>query len=259
MTALEYRADLYDVIHGRRTVDIGWYVDLCCETGGPVLELGAGTGRVVLPVARAGVEIDAMDIDPQMRGQLVARLALEAEAVRARVHILEGDMTSFTLPKSYRLIQIPFRSILHNTTEAARLACLRHCYDHLQPGGLLAFDVFQPSEEYMTAFEGDFEGLFRMDAPYLLENGFLLLSEWNSYDRQAQTVRAVHRYELLTTRGRISESLYQILDLAFLYPRDLEGLLREAGFDQIVLGSDFSNQPVHPGARDITVIARRPS
>lgn len=259
MTALEYRADLYDVIHGRRTADIGWYVDLCRRADGRVLELGAGTGRVVLPVARAGVAIDALDIAGEMREQLAARLSLEDEAVRGRVRILTGDMTSFALPDRYRLIQIPFRSFLHNTTEEAQLACLGRCYDHLAPGGLLAFDVFQPSEDYMSDFEGDFEGLFRMDAPYTLEEGFLLLSEWSSYDRKAQTVRAVHRYELLTNGGRITESLYQILDLAFLYQDDLRRLLEVAGFSAISLGSDFTDQPVRPDTRDITVLARRPS
>lgn len=110
----------------------------------------------------------------------------------------------------------------------------------------------------MAAFEGEYEGLFRMDDPYpLTDDGFLLLSEWNAYDRAAQTVRAVHRYELLSKNGQIAESLYQILDLAFLYPQDLERLLTAAGFTDITFYSDFTEQPVGPETRDVAVTARR--
>lgn len=258
MSALEYRADLYDVIHGRRQHDIAWYLDLCRRAGGRVLELGAGTGRTVLPIARAGIAIDALDVADEMRAHLRLALDRESEDVRGRVQILSGDMTSFSLPDRYRLIQIPFRSFLHNTSEQQRRACLERCHAHLGPGGLLAFDVFLPSEEYMQAFEGDYEGLFRMDDPYPLpDGGFLLLSEWNAYDRAAQTVRAVHRYELLAKNGRIAESLYQILDLAWLYPKDLERLLAAAGFADITFYSDFKPQPVGPETRDVAVTARR--
>nr|WP_246781088.1 class I SAM-dependent methyltransferase [Rhizobium sp. BK602] len=234
-------------------------MELCRRAGGRVLELGAGTGRTVLPVARAGIEIDALDIAEEMRLYLTEKLQREPEHVRKKVRILAGDMTSFSLPDHYRLIQIPFRSFLHNTGPEAQLACLRQCHAHLEPGGLLAFDVFLPSEDYMSAFEGDYEGLFRTDAPYPLpDGGFLLLSEWNDYDRQAQTVRAVHRYELLARSGGIDQSLYQILDLAFLYPHDLQRLLTAAGFTDITLLSDFTDQPVGPETRDVAVMARRP-
>ncbi len=73
MSALEYRADLYDVIHGRRQHDIPWYVELARHVGGRVLELGAGTGRTALPVARAGIAIDALDVAEEMRAQLRSR------------------------------------------------------------------------------------------------------------------------------------------------------------------------------------------
>ncbi|THV20883.1 class I SAM-dependent methyltransferase [Peteryoungia ipomoeae] len=258
MSALEYRADLYDVIHGRRQHDIPWYVELARHVGGRVLELGAGTGRTALPVARAGIAIDALDVAEEMRAQLRKALEGETEEVRGRVRVLSGDMTRFSLPDSYGLIQIPFRSFLHNTTQDQQRACLERCHAHLAPGGLLALDVFLPSEEYMAAFEGDYEGLFRMDDPYPLPTGgFLLLSEWNAYDRAAQNVRAVHRYELLAENGRITESLYQILDLAWLYPDDLERLLVAAGFAEITFYSDFTSQPVGPETRDVAVTARR--
>ena len=258
MSALEYRADLYDVIHGRRRQDIAWYLELCRRANGRVLELGAGTGRTVLPIARAGIAIDALDVAEEMRAHLQGVLAAEAEQVRANVRVLAGDMTTFSLPDSYRLIQIPFRSFLHNIAADQQRACLDRCQAHLEPGGLLAFDVFLPSEAYMAAFEGEYEGLFRMDDPYpLTDDGFLLLSEWNAYDRAAQTVRAVHRYELLSKNGQIAESLYQILDLAFLYPQDLERLLTAAGFTDIAFYSDFTEQPVGPETRDVAVTARR--
>lgn len=257
MAATRYRPDLYDVIHGRRRHDVEWYIDLAKKAGGRVLELGAGTGRTALPIARAGVMIDALDLSAEMREQLARRVAAEPEAVRDAITVLAGDMADFALPDRYALILIPFRSFLHNTTHARQLACLRACRTHLARDGTLAFDVFQPSDDYMSDFEGAFEGVGRMDPPHRLEDGgMLLLTEWNRYDRVAKTVEAVHRYDLLAEDGTLRESLFQVLDLATLYPADLLSLLKASGFTEIELGGNFTGRPLGPDDADISILAR---
>lgn len=256
MAATAYRPEIYDVVHGRRQQDIGWYVDLARRAAGPVLELGAGTGRTALHIARAGVTIDALDISTEMRTELSAKRAGEAEEVQRNLTVLAGDMTDFDLARRYALIVIPFRSFQHNLTAEAQLACLTCCRRHLLTGGELAFDVFQPSEEYMQDFEDEFEGVSRMDPPSPLKNGgFLLLSEWNHYDRVAKTVRSVHRYDLLGADGAIAESFYQLLHLALVYPDDLRALLKEAGFSRVALHGGFTEKPLTPDDADISIIA----
>jgi SAM-dependent methyltransferase len=256
MAATAYRPEIYDVVHGRRQQDIGFYVELARNAQGPVLELGAGTGRTALPMARAGAVVDALDVSAEMRAQLAAKRAAEAAESQRNLNVIAGDMTAFDLPRRYALIVIPFRSFQHNLTAEAQLACLSRCRRHLLDGGQLAFDVFQPSESYMQDFEGDYAGVSRMDPPSpLKDGGFLLLTEWNHYNRVAKTVRAVHRYDLLGPDGAIRESFYQLLHLALVYPDDLSALLKEAGFSRIALRGGFTEKPLTPDDADISIIA----
>lgn len=259
MSALEYNPAIYDTIHRERQADIAWYVRLCENAGGEVLEIGAGTGRVAVPVARKGISIWALEIAPEMRRHLAGRLAREDERTRDALVIVEGEMTSFSLGRRFALIQIPFRTFLHNTTRERQLACLARCHEHLEPQGLLAFDVFAPSETYMARFSGVFEGISRMDDPYpMKEGGHLLLTESNSYDRAQQTVRSIQRYDLAEANGRIGRSSVQILELAFLYPGDLHDLLGEVGFADVRIFGDFKEQPVGQDTLDLAILATKP-
>ena len=124
--------------------DIAFYVAAAEEFGGPVLELGCGTGRVLLPTARAGLSIVGLDRSAAMLDICRGKLAGEAEAVRQRATLLAGDMRSFDLGRRFALVTIPFRPFQHLLTVADQLACLDCIRQHLAPGGTLVFDVFNP-------------------------------------------------------------------------------------------------------------------
>lgn len=95
---MSYQADLYDIITPPAFQgDVDWYRTQAQHSGGPVLELGAGTGRVTLAVAAAGVPIHALDADASILTRLRAKLAAAPAEVRVRTTVVAGDMRTFDL------------------------------------------------------------------------------------------------------------------------------------------------------------------
>ena len=125
-------------------VDLDFYVDLAKKSGGPVLELACGTGRVLLPIARQGIAIHGVDYSPSMFDVLRKRVAQEPKDVRELVSVHEGDMRSFRSNTKYPLVTIPFGGLQHMYTLTDQVAALETAAFHLEPGGALAFDVFHP-------------------------------------------------------------------------------------------------------------------
>src|SRR5213592_1966285 len=89
-------ADLYDYVVPYRTrPDIEFFVDAARASHGPVLEVGCGTGRVLIPTARAGIDITGLDLSSRMLDACRRRLLEEPEAIRSRVRLIPGDMRNF--------------------------------------------------------------------------------------------------------------------------------------------------------------------
>jgi SAM-dependent methyltransferase len=128
----------------RDLVDAPFYLNLAREFGGPVLEIGCGTGRVLLPVARAGIEIHGVDNSGPMIGILKESLARENPEVSSKVTLHSGDMRDFRLGRKFPLVTIPFRPMQQMYTVEDQLAALKSAAAHLADGGTLAFDVFFP-------------------------------------------------------------------------------------------------------------------
>src|SRR5690242_10797906 len=157
MTAgAEYRtisAKYYDEAYSREEdlEDLPFYLDLARRIGGPVLELACGTGRILLPIARQGIAIHGVDKSSAMLDVLRNNLQREPKDVRELVSVFEGDIRNFRSNREYPLVIIPFRPLQHMYTLEDQLAALNTAAFHLEPEGLLAFDVFFPKFEIMNA------------------------------------------------------------------------------------------------------------
>lgn len=145
-------ADLYDhVVPYRERPDVAFFVAAAADAGGPVLEVGCGTGRVLLPAARAGVEITGLDSSPQMLDVCRKKLLDEPDAVRSRVTLVEADMRDFTLTqRAFALVTLPFRPFQHLTTVEEQISCLTSIHRHLADGGRLILDLFNPFIEALA-------------------------------------------------------------------------------------------------------------
>jgi len=145
-------ADLYDYVTPyRERPDVAFYVEAAVESGGPVLEVGCGTGRVLIPTARAGIDIVGLDLSQSMLEVCRASLSHEPAEVQVRARLVSGDMRAFELGQAFRLATIPFRPFQHLTTVEDQLACLACIRRHLVEGGRLILDLFNPWLQALTS------------------------------------------------------------------------------------------------------------
>ncbi len=145
-------ASFYDPWSRSVTEDVGFYVERALASGGPVVELAVGTGRIAVPIARAGIRVIGVDSSPGMLG--VARVAAESAGVTELVDLRLGDLRDPPVPEDVPLVICPFRSLLHMETESEKLVAARAARSLLVPGGHFVFDVFSPSREDIEETDG---------------------------------------------------------------------------------------------------------
>jgi len=211
--------------------DIPFYVDLAVRSGGPVLELGVGSGRVAVPTALAGVRVVGIDSSPAM---------LELARRRAKPHnvdlrLLEADMRALPDLGTFALVTIPFRALLHLSSDEERRGLLTAVRDRLEPGGMLAFDVFHPDAEDIAETH---------DRWLEREPGIWERARWDAAARELE----------LSVRTEESEASMR---LWWLDPDDWRRLLGEVGFTDVEAYGWFDRSPLFPGAVDSVWIARR--
>jgi ubiquinone/menaquinone biosynthesis C-methylase UbiE len=255
--AMSYQPELYDLVTGSSLQgDVAWYCDQARRSGGPVLELGAGTGRVTLPMAAAGVSVHALDAHDGMLARLRAKLAEQASEIQSRVTVVHADMRTFALDERFALIVSPFRAFLHNLTEADQLACLTRVRRHLAPRGRFAFNVFHPSLTFMAQHAGALAGTWRWRGTHdLPSGGWVVLSEATHYDTVAQRVHSLQQYEVYRQDGSLEKTSMFRIELAYLYPADIKRLLHASGFSEITIKGGFDGRKFTRDGEELVVEA----
>jgi len=248
-------ADYYDSspMVTQRTQDVAFYCTAVCKFGDPVLELGCGTGRIALAIAEAGYRVVGLDISERMLERAaVKRLALPREA-RERVHLVEGDMTSFTLGETFRSIIIPFRPFQHLLEIDDQIRCLQCVKQHLAPNGRLIVDFFQTDPDRMHEPKHQKESLLM---EYELPDGrHVALSE-----RVAAFHRGVQRndvemiFDVHHTDGR-SERLVMAWPLRYFFRYEVEHLLARCGFKLEATFGAFDSAPLDDDSPEMIFIA----
>jgi SAM-dependent methyltransferase len=226
-------ARLYDPWSASVTEDVGFYVDLAVQAGAPVVELGVGTGRIAIPTALAGVRVIGVDSSAEMLA--VCRARAERAGVSGLVGLRLGDLRSPPVDERVDLVTCPFRALLHLHSDADRLAALGAARELLEPGGRLAFDVFEPSPDDVEETHGRW--LER-------EPGIFERAEW---DLAARTLT-------LSVRGAEGATT---MTLAWLSPPEWRVLIERAGFQIEALYGWFDGRP-YTGGEDSVWVARRP-
>ena len=228
--------------------DVAFYVEEAKSSRGPVLELGCGTGRILIPIARAGSTIVGLDSSKQMLERCRANLAREPAAVQQRVTLHQHDMHDFDLGAQFSLIIAPFRVFQHLTTIAAQLRFLATVARHLAPQGRFVFDVFNPRFEILVSADGT----EREDTPATrLPDG--------------RTFRRAYRIARVRWVDQVSESelIYyvdgkryvQSFEMRWFLPAELQHLLARAGFRVRQAYGDFARGPLVDGAPEQVVVA----
>jgi SAM-dependent methyltransferase len=230
--------ETFDVVI--RGIDYGldFYVTLASQAGGPVLELACGTGRVLLPCLQAGVDIEGLDLfEP-----LLTKLRAKATALGLSPRLRLADMSDFSLPNRFRLVMIPFNAFVHNMTQEAQIRCLTLCREHLVPGGMLAFDTYFPSVEYLATPPNT--RVLEGEIPHPETGLPMRMYDTRTIDRVAQVQHSVNELELLAADGSVAAVHRSQVSLRYVYKHEMELLLRVAGFARWEICGDFDRRPL---------------
>lgn len=242
-------ADYYDEIFGALSADLDFYRREARAAGGPVLEIGCGTGRLLLPLLAEGIDAEGLDRSPPMLDRLRAKAA--AAGLAPRLHCV--DMRSFSLPRRYALIVVPFRTFLHLDTQDEQLTFLRTCRAHLWPGGRLILNFFHPSLRRLA----EQDGRRRLDASYVDPATGDTVHLWVSVrnDPVHQRLEVLFVRDRVDGAGRVRATQYLPLRLRWVYRFEFELLLRLAGFARYEVFGGFEREPLVRDDQEMVWIA----
>jgi SAM-dependent methyltransferase len=232
MTGYDTWAPDYDVWAAEMTEDVPFYVELAREAAEPIVELGVGTGRIAIPIAReTGKRVIGVDRSPAM-------LAVGRErAGDLPVDFREGDFRDFTVEQPVELVICPARSLLHAPTWADKRRVFEAATRALKPGGRLAWNAFAFSPFVAAANDGR-----RTE----LEDG-----RWEV----AQHVPADNRVDL--TRGR-GDRVDGTVQLWWATRSEWGGLVDSAGLEAEALYGWFDRRPFDEESLEFVFVARKP-
>lgn len=236
-------ARLYDqVIPYRERPDVEFFVQAALDSGGPVLEVGCGTGRVLIPTTRAGVAITGLDLSRYMLDVCRQNLAGEPVDVQERVRLVEGDMRDFDLGETFSLVTTPFRPFQHLLTTEDQIRCISCIKKHLVPGGFLILDIFNPSLASLTADNlGEEQGF---EPEFTTPEGIkvLRMNKTVARDHFRQVLDVELIYDLTHPDGK-KERLVHAFPMRYLFRYEAEHLLARCGFEVIELYADYDKNP----------------
>jgi SAM-dependent methyltransferase len=237
-------------------VDLPFYLELAEQSPGPILEVACGTGRVLLPIARKGIEIHGVDNSRPMLKILENSLAREPQEVRQRVTLHEGDMRDFRLGAKYPLVIIPFRPMQHMHTVEDQVNALTSAAAHLSEGGILAFDVFYPKFDVINTKMGEevmeFEWSPGGDSTEVVRRYF----RKESVDKINQIFYFTFIYRTLRAGELILEETEAFKLSYFTYPH-LRALFLLAGLEPVAEYGSFAKAPLDNSAEQMIFLLRR--
>ncbi len=218
--------------------DVSFYVEEAGRSGGPVLELGCGTGRILIPSAREGVAITGLDNSERMLALCRQKLAREKSAVRERVDLHFGSMASFDFGRTFRLITTPFRSFQHLLTVEEQLSCLSCARNHLADDGLFILDVFNPylpallDDAYLSEVSEEPE--FRMPDGRKVLRGTKILSR-----DPLNQINEIQFNIYVRHPDGFEEVILQKANMRYLFRYEAEHLLARCGFALRAVYADY--------------------
>jgi SAM-dependent methyltransferase len=224
-------AGLYDPWSRSVTEDVPFYLEEARRSGGPVVELGVGTGRIAVPIAAEGIRVVGVDSSPAMLAVCRERAALAGVADLLDLRL--GDLRRPPVSERVALVTCPFRSFLHLADDAERLGALRAARGLLRPGGRFVFDVFKPAPDDVT--ETHARWLER-------EPGIYERADWDT-ERRTLT---------LSVRGSAGAATMR---LAWLEAEEWQRLIERAGFVVEACYGWFDRRP-YRGGEDMVWVAR---
>jgi SAM-dependent methyltransferase len=245
MKVYDEMSEYYDLIYGDQP-DSDFYMLEARNARGPVLEVGCGTGRILLKLLDAGIDATGVDLS----GSMLEVLKGKAKSKGLEPDVLNADMADFSIDKKFKLIMLPYRTFCHVKSRDGRKKALLNLFEHLDKGGRLILHIYNPTKEdlEMTDDYHHFESE-EMVSP----EGMKYRIDWHLHYEPRQ--RLAHYKVVLTLDG--GTTFTYRMDISFIDLREMEELLKECGYRNIRSYCGFDYYPLNEDCREVLWIAER--
>ncbi|MGL4611982.1 MAG: class I SAM-dependent methyltransferase [Trueperaceae bacterium] len=224
--------ELYDAQYQRYRDDLNFYVGLANDYGSPILELGAGTGRVSLALAKAGHTVVGIDYSQRMLER--GHEAVVESNLSNFITLLRGDMRGLELSQIFPIIIAPFNTLMHAYTIADQDATLASVKRHLEPGGVFAFDVYAPNFSSLNILRRETEWEHVGG-----ENAELFL--YQSLDEDHQILESRYYLDMVQKDGSLTRQT-SVLKQRYYTRFELERMIKGAGFTGVQIYGGFDKR-----------------
>lgn len=244
--------DLFDV-RGSVQGDVAFYLECARRFGSPVLELAAGTGRILIPMAEASFRATGVEPSRAMLDRARDKLRALPPEVGELVELVQGDMQSFSLDRRFPLALIPYRSFQLLTEPSDQRAALRRIHDHLEPGGRLVVDLFDPRLEFCLSDSPHMEPVLETHDP-LTGHAVRRTVVARSADPFRQRISERQRLEVIDADGAIIAAEEGEFSLRWTLRQEMAYLFELTGFEVVESHGDFKGSPPAYGREQIWIV-----
>ncbi len=238
--------ELYNEQYQSYRDDLRFYADLAQDYGAPVLELGAGTARVSMHLAKVGFKVKGLELSAEMIRSAHERIK-EAK-LSSLIDMQEADMRKFNLSETFSLIIAPFNALMHLYSLKDQDAALRCVKQHLKPDGVFAFDLYNPQFVHL-------EQLTKVDEWAQLGGTQTELFLYQSHDQDKQILSSTYYLDELQEDGFLKRKI-ATLKQRYYHRFELERALQQAGFEHLRFFGDFDRSPYSADAPHLIVLAK---
>lgn len=250
-------AELYDHEYKRRKDDVRWYRALAEEHGDPVLELGCGSGRLLVPLVRDDeIAVTGVDLSAQMLRRCEERLANAPAEARARATLVRADFRALSLGRRFPLVVSPFNAMMHLYDRADVERFFAVVQAHLAPDGVFAFDVINPDMKWLSRDPHKRWSRTKFRHPRTGE--WMTYSVSLVYDNalQIQFIRIFYERAAHSPSEKMPRAKVVRLAHRQFFPLELEALLHYNGFEIVRRDGDFDGGELVPESEQQVVVCR---
>lgn len=246
-------ARFYDLDTAGIEADLDFWVQLARRTGGPVLEVGCGTGRVLLALATAGLSATGVDRSPAMLA--VAREKVAAAGLTSRVELIQANALELRLNRTFPLAIVALNSFGHFVEPDEPERALVRIREHLEPGGIVALDLTNPTPGAFGETGGLVIHEYTRPGPTASWQTLKLRSQWQSHLAQRIDVSCI--YDEISPAGEVRRTLASFA-LRYFYLNELRLLFRVVGLDLETIYGSYDLEPLTDDSERLLVIGRKP-
>ncbi|MFP4499241.1 MAG: class I SAM-dependent methyltransferase [Vulcanimicrobiota bacterium] len=237
-------ADYYDYFSVGLPGEKDFYVELAKNTRGEILELGCGTGRILIDIAKEGINITGLDISPEMLEKAWKKVKKLTQEMQKNIELIQGSMENFSLGKKFDLIIIPYRAFLHLLTSQQQKSALERIYNHLRPEGKLVLNFFDPCLETIASHLDKEEPSMEKITDFVLPSGNNVDVLCHRVYYPGDQILVEDRvFEESDSMGEVVKKGKSVLKLRWIYRFEMEYLLELCGFSIENLYGDFHKNP----------------